>query len=61
MQKCEEAQKGSITIGKRADLVMLSDDPNRVAPDDIETICFMTTIIGGKIIFDQSSGRAQYS
>jgi predicted amidohydrolase YtcJ len=57
----EETEKGSISPGKRADLVMLSEDPNAVAADDIETIKVMMTVIGGEIVFDRRSGKDVFS
>jgi predicted amidohydrolase YtcJ len=50
-QQFEEASKGSIEVGKLADLVILSDDPTAVAPDDIETIQVTETIKEGATIF----------
>ena len=44
----EEALKGSITPGKLADFVMLSDDPHRVDPDRIREIKVVRTVVGGE-------------
>jgi len=44
----EETDTGSITIGKRADFVVLSDDPTRVQPDRIKDIAVEMTFIGGR-------------
>jgi predicted amidohydrolase YtcJ len=57
----EEADKGSISVGKRADLVLLSSDPARVAPDDIEKIQVAATIIGGKVAFERVAGKPSFS
>lgn len=46
----EENIKGSIETGKIADLTIISDDPNNVSPNQIETIKVDMTIIGGKVI-----------
>jgi len=56
----EEAAKGSISKGKRADLVLLSDDPARIAPSGIEAIRVLTTIIGGKVAFERRNGRETF-
>ncbi len=46
----EEDIKGSITQGKRADLVLLSDDPFQVRPDRIKDIEVVRTVVGGKVL-----------
>jgi predicted amidohydrolase YtcJ len=50
----EEASKGSIEVGKRADLVVLSADPNKVAPMTIKGIKVVETIKDGKTIWPAS-------
>jgi predicted amidohydrolase YtcJ len=46
-----EKRLGSIKAGKIADLVVLSDNPFDVGPDDIKTIEVLMTMIDGKILF----------
>ena len=48
----EENIKGSITPGKLADLVVLSDDPTKSAPQDIKDIKVEMTIIGGRVVWE---------
>jgi predicted amidohydrolase YtcJ len=48
-----EQEKGSITAGKLADLVMLSGDPFRVAPRAIRDLKVVMTVVGGKVVCDQ--------
>jgi predicted amidohydrolase YtcJ len=48
----EENIKGSITAGKLADLVVLSDDPTRVPPEKIKDIKVEMTIIGGEVVWE---------
>ncbi len=43
----EERDKGSITVGKLADFVMLSDDPHTVKADVIKDINIVRTVVGG--------------
>lgn len=50
-QAFEEDQKGSIEVGKLADLVVLDANPLTVAPDAIKDISVLQTIKDGKTIF----------
>lgn len=47
----EEDVKGSITNGKLADLVVLSDNLVTMDPDDIKDVTVVTTIVGGKVVY----------
>jgi predicted amidohydrolase YtcJ len=48
----EEAIKGSITVGKLADFVMLADDPHTVKPDVIKDIAIVRTVVGGETMYE---------
>lgn len=48
----EDAIKGSITPGKLADLVLLSDDINSMPIEAIKDIKVRMTVIGGKIVWE---------
>jgi len=48
----EEDIKGSITPGKLADMVVLSDDPTRVPTEQIKDIRVEMTIIGGEVVWE---------
>jgi predicted amidohydrolase YtcJ len=50
-----EKRLGSIKKGKIADLVVLSDNPFYVDPNDIKTIEVLMTIIDGKIEFESKN------
>jgi predicted amidohydrolase YtcJ len=45
----EENIKGSIETGKLADLTVLSNDPHKVSPSEIENITVEMTIVGGRV------------
>jgi predicted amidohydrolase YtcJ len=47
----EDKVKGSLTPGKLADIVMLSDNPLTVDADRLKDIHVIKTVLGGKIIF----------
>lgn len=49
----EEKLKGSIATGKLADLVVLSDDPTRVPPEEIKEIQVLMTIVDGKVVWER--------
>jgi len=47
----EENLKGSITVGKLADLVVLSDDILTIPEERIPETEVVCTIVGGKVVF----------
>ncbi|QNN55544.1 amidohydrolase [Diaphorobacter ruginosibacter] len=50
-QNFEEKERGSIEVGKHADLVVLSDNPTKVDPMKIRNIEVLQTIVGGKQVY----------
>ena len=42
---------GSLEVGKYADLVVLSDDPRSVPPEEIADLQVMATFLGGKQVY----------
>ena len=50
-QYFEEDQKGSITVGKQADLVVLDRDPRVGDPDTIKDIRVMRTYSRGRLVY----------
>jgi hypothetical protein len=48
----QEKEKGSITPGKLADIVLLSDNLFTIAPERIRNVHVVKTIVGGKVVFD---------
>ncbi len=49
----EENEKGSISVGKFADFVVLSQDLITIDPTQIENIKVEMTIVGGKIVYQK--------
>jgi len=50
----EETTKGSVMAGKVADLVVLSNDPTTVPPEEIKNITVEMTILDGKVVWDRN-------
>jgi predicted amidohydrolase YtcJ len=49
----EENVKGSLTVGKLADVTVLSKDITSVADDEIRTAKVVYTIVGGRIAYQR--------
>ena len=49
----EEQLKGSIKVGKLADMVVLSADPTKVSSEELREICVEKTIIGGEVVWER--------
>jgi predicted amidohydrolase YtcJ len=50
----QEQEKGSISPGKLADMVLLSDDIFSIDPVRIRDVRVLETIVGGKVVFDSA-------
>ncbi len=57
-QHFEEETKGSLEVGKLADLVILDKNPLKVNPMEIKDVKVVETIKEGKTVFRQSEDRA---
>jgi hypothetical protein len=58
----QENEKGSITTGKLADMVLLGDDIFAIAPARIRDVHVLKTFVGGRMVFDASAaaeGKSQ--
>jgi predicted amidohydrolase YtcJ len=50
----EEKLKGTLEVGKLADMVVLPEDPMSVSPETILNMKVDMTIVGGRILYDRS-------
>jgi predicted amidohydrolase YtcJ len=50
-----ETQKGSLTPGKLADVVILDADLFAIAPEKIKDAKVLTTIVGGKVVYQRGA------
>jgi len=50
-----ENEKGSISVGKLADFVVLSEDIFKIPPERIKDVSVLMTVLGGKIIYQSKS------
>ncbi len=53
----QDQEKGSITPGKLADMVILSDDLFSIDPVKIRDVKVLKTFLGGKLIYDAGAGK----
>lgn len=51
----QEKEKGSITPGKLADMVLLSEDLFSIAPMKIRDVHVLKTFVGGRLVFDAAA------
>jgi hypothetical protein len=51
----QEKEKGSITPGKLADMVLLSDDIFSIVPEKIREVRVLKTFVGGRLVFDAAA------
>jgi predicted amidohydrolase YtcJ len=53
----EEHLKGSLELGKLADLIVISADPFDVPPDQLDQIKVDTTVVGGKVVYERQEAN----
>jgi predicted amidohydrolase YtcJ len=47
----DESQKGSVEVGKLADLVVLAEDVSRVPVDRLRHVGIALTVLGGEVVY----------
>jgi len=52
----DEHKKGSIEVGKFADLIVLDRDPLAVPAEQLLTMRVLTTIVNGKVVWQAKDG-----
>ncbi len=55
----QEKEKGSITAGKLADMVILSDDIFSIPGEAIRNVKVDVTVVGGRIVYQRTAGGAR--
>jgi len=53
----EDGKKGSIEVGKLADLTVISGDIMKMPLADIPKVKVLMTIVGGKVVYRSSANR----
>ncbi|MCI0348727.1 MAG: amidohydrolase [Acidobacteriales bacterium] len=53
----QEKEKGSITPGKLADMVLLSDDIFSIRPEAIKDVRVLSTLVGGRVVYPEEGSR----
>ncbi|MEZ5422002.1 MAG: amidohydrolase [Pyrinomonadaceae bacterium] len=51
----QEHEKGTLEVGKLADVVILSEDIFTIDPTTIPNVKVLKTIVGGRVVFDSAS------
>ena len=49
----EERIKGSLTPGRLADMIVLSEDPWKIPPEEIGQISVVMTVLGGRVVYSE--------
>jgi predicted amidohydrolase YtcJ len=51
----EEGEKGSLSLGKLADVVIIDRDLTKIAPETIRDAKIEYTIVGGRVVYDRNA------
>ena len=55
----QEKEKGSIEVGKLADLTILSDDIYEILTEKLRDVKVLKTILSGTVVFEASSAKSK--
>jgi hypothetical protein len=47
----EEKEKGTLSPGKLADFVILSEDPFSISADELSEVKVVVTVVGGRVFY----------
>jgi predicted amidohydrolase YtcJ len=50
-----EGEKGTLAVGKLADLVIIDRDLRRVAPETLRDARIVATIVGGQVVYERAA------
>jgi predicted amidohydrolase YtcJ len=56
----EEGLKGTLEVGKLADMIVLDADPTAIDPQQLLTTKVDLTVIGGRVVFDRAADRRSH-
>jgi predicted amidohydrolase YtcJ len=48
-----ESETGTIEIGKRGDLIVVSQDPFAIAPEDLHKTSVLMTFLDGAVVYQK--------
>jgi predicted amidohydrolase YtcJ len=54
----EETKKGTLELGKLADMVVLPEDPTQIAPEELLELSVDMTIVDGHVAWQRDQGSA---
>lgn len=55
----EDHDLGELSVGRYADFTALSADPSSLPPELLHTLKVLTTVVGGRVVFGDSSERSE--
>ncbi|MCI0595025.1 MAG: amidohydrolase family protein, partial [candidate division Zixibacteria bacterium] len=47
----EERKRGTLTPGRLADFIVLSEDPHKIAPERLSSLEVLATVVGGGVVY----------
>ncbi len=53
----DEKRRGTLSVGKLADFVVLSEDPFKIAPEKLSSLEALATVVGGEVVYSAASAQ----